>query len=564
MRRWLVLGVTGLAAFAALPAAAQTPATKHMIAAGHPLAVAAGLAILREGGSAADAAIATQMVLALVEPQSSGLGGGALAVTYTKANGEVLGWDGRETAPAAVGQDLFTGRDGKPMAYQDAAVGGRAVGVPGTVRMLEALHRAQGKLPWDRLFVDAIRLAEDGFPVSPRLAASIAADGDRLRRQPTARAYFFLPDGSPIPAGTILVNKPLAETLRAISLGGADALLRGPIASDIATLVRGDASPGLMTTDDLAAISARSTPAVCGPYRGLRVCGMGPPSAGGIAVAQILGMLDHFDLGAMDPEGVGVAQLLLEAEKLAYADRNKFVADEAFVTVPTHGLIDRAYLATRAKLISLERANPAPTAGEPSFGDEGLAPALLQPEHGTSQIVVIDDDGNAVSMTSTIQDPFGSRLMVHGFMLNDELTDFAFVPEIDGSKVANRVEGGKRPRSSMSPTLVFGKDAQLRIVTGSQGGNRIIGFVVQLLVRMIDFNMTPKNALAAPHIEITANIATELEAGTYAALLAPMLTARGQAVSVTSVDSGQQAIMVTPAGMIGGADPRREGVVAGD
>ncbi len=547
-----------------LPALAQTPpAQKHIIAAAHPLAVEAGLAMLRQGGSAADAVVAAQMVLALVEPQSSGLGGGAVAVTFQHASNDVLAWDGRETAPAAAGPDLFLGRDGKPMPYQEAALGGRAVGVPGAVRMLEALHRAQGKLAWDRLFAPAIQLAEGGFPISPRLAAAIAADAQRLQRHPATRAYFFQADGSPLPAGAILVNKPLAETLRAIAAGGADALLRGPIASDIATIVRNDPSPGLITTDDLAAITAGARPAVCGPYRGLRVCGMGPPSSGGVAVLQILGLLGHFNIASMEQDSTDLAHVLLEAEKLAYADRAMYLADADFVSVPVRGLLDPAYLTARAQLISLDRANPAPRAGNPDFRETGLAPSPTQPEHGTSQVSVIDDFGNAVSLTTTVQDSFGSRLMVRGFLLNDELTDFSFAPEIGGRRVANRVEGGKRPRSSMSPTLVFAPDGALRIVTGSPGGNRIIGYVAQSLMLMIDFGLTPQQAVSAPRVQ-TLGTVSELEPSPAANTLAVALTARGHTVSVAPSESGLQVVMITPDGMVGGTDPRREGAVAGD
>ncbi len=550
-------------AFAAPAAQAQAPAKHHMIVAAHPLAAQAGLSVLRDGGSAADAVIAAQMVLALVEPQSSGLGGGALALSFTAADRSVEAWDGRETAPAAASPDLFLGRDGKPLDYMDASLGGRAVGVPGTLRMLEALHRAHGKLPWDRLFVYAIRLAEGGFPVSARLSASIAADADHLKRQPEARAYFFKPDGTPLQPGRSLVNKRLAETLRAIAIGGADALYVGPIAAEIATTVRADPNAGLLTADDMAAYTARRREPVCGGYRGNRVCGMGPPSSGGVGVLQILGLLQHFNVAAMGPDTVDSTQLLIEAEKLAYADRALYLADSDFLPVPIRGLLDPAYLTVRAQLIDLDHANPQPRAGNPDWRDPGLAPAPWKPEHGTSQIAAVDDSGNAVTMTTTVQDPFGSRLMVRGFLLNDELNDFSFVPEIEGRRVANRVEGGKRPRSAMSPTLVFGPDGRLRLVAGSQGGGRIIGFVAQSLMRMIDFEMTPAAALAAPHMQTTGTV-TELEAGTAAAGLADGLKARGQVLRISEIDSGQQAIAITRNGLLGGADPRREGVALGD
>jgi len=547
----------------AAPVRAQTPITHHMIAAAHPLAAEAGLSVLRDGGSATDALIAAQMVLALVEPQSSGIGGGAVALTYTAVDGRVEGWDGRETAPAAATPDLFMGRDGKPMEYFAASLGGRAVGVPGTVRMLELMHKAHGKLPWDRLFVTAIRLAEGGFTVSARLSASIAADAEHLQHQAAARSYFFTPEGTPMPAGRSLVNKRLAETLRAIATGGADALYRGSIAADIATTVRADPNAGLMTADDIAAYTPHKREPLCGTYRGQIVCGMGPPSSGGVGVLQILGLLQHFNLAGRDPDSADVAHLLLEAEKLAYADRAMYLADSDFVPVPIRGLLDPAYLTQRAQAIDIDRANAAPRAGNPDFRNPGLAPMPPQPEHGTSHIAVVDDDGNAATMTTTVQDPFGARIMVRGFLLNDELNDFSFAPTQNGRTVANRVEGGKRPRSAMSPTLVFAPDGRLRIVAGSQGGGRIIGFVAQSLMRMIDFDMTPQQALSAPHIQTTGTVA-ELEADTRAADLAEALKARGQTVRVIPVDSGQQAILITPAGMLGGADPRREGVALGD
>lgn len=564
----MVLGLACCAVATATPGFAQEkPATHHMIAAAHPLAAAAGLAILRGGGSAVDAAIAAQMVLTLVEPESSGIGGGAFALYYDAASGQMSSWDGRETAPAAAGADLFLDHDGKPMDFYQAGIGGRAVGVPGTLRMLEALHHAHGRLPWERLFADAIQLAEGGFPVSRRLSASIAADAQHLKREPAAAAYFLGPDGAPWPEGHVLVNKPLAETMRAVAAGGADALHRGPLAAEIATAVRADANPGLLTADDLAAYRAKERAPLCGGYHAHRICGMGPPSSGASTVLQTLGLLSHFDLGSFDPHGPDAAYLIVEAERLAYADRAMFLADSDFVRIPLRGLLDPDYLTNRAQLIDLDHANPAPRAGNPAWDLPTVgppqAPALAQQEHGTSHISVIDDAGNAISMTTTVQDAFGSRLLVRGFLLNNELTDFAFVPQRDGRAVANRLEPGKRPRSSMAPTLVFDEMGHLQIVVGSPGGGRIIGYVAQALVAMLDFGESPRQAVAEPHVQTLGSTA-DLEASTGAASLADALEARGQHAAKLPMESGLQAIEVTPSGLVGGADPRREGVALGD
>ena len=554
----------------AMGSANAEPARKHMVAASHPLAVSAGLDILRAGGSAVDAAVAVQMVLCLVEPQSSGIGGGAFLLHFNAATGKTTSWDGRETAPAAARPDLFLDRDGKPLAFIEAVLGGRSVGVPGTVRMLEAAWKQHGKLPWADLFAPAIRLATDGFPVSQALAKAITANKGGLGRQETARRYFSAEDGTALPAGTMLRNPALADTLRAIANGGADALYRGPIAADIAAAVRTDPNPGLMTTDDLAAYQAKERPPVCGDYREHRICSMGPPSSGGIAVLEILGMLSHEPLPTMDPEGLETAHLILEAMRLAYADRDRFVADTDYIQVPVPGLLDPAYLAERAKLIDPAHAivNPAP--GEPSWigaiGPAAPGPNAAQPgseEHGTSHMAIVDDAGNAVSMTTTVESGFGSRLMVRGFMLNNELTDFSFLPVVDGRKVANRVEPGKRPRSSMAPSFVFDPDEKLQAAVGSQGGGRIIGFVSLALLRMLDWHETPQEAAAAPRMQ-TLGGPVELEADTKAADLADGLRALGHRVVVIPIDSGFQGIGISNDGLTGGADPRREGVAAGD
>ena len=559
------LALSWLSAACLAPAHAD-PAHRQMVAAANPLAAQAGLDILRAGGSAIDAAVAVQMVLGVVEPQSSGLGGGAVMLQFDAASGQTTSWDGRETAPAAAGPDLFLGRDGKPLAFQEAVQSGRSVGVPGAIRMLEAAWKRHGKLPWADLVAPAAKLAADGFVVTPRLARVIAASAPALQRQEAARAYFLTPDGAPLPAGTLLRNPALAETLRAVAANGADALHRGPIAADIATAVRSDPNPGLITADDLAAYQAHERPPVCAKYRDHTICGMGPPSSGGVAVLQILGMLEHSDIAHMVPESADAIELLIEAERLAYADRNRWLGDTDFLTVPVAGLLDPAYLARRAALIDPQHANPAPPAGEPSFQD-AVGPAAAaqppQPEHGTSQIAILDSAGNAISLTTTVEGPFGAGLMTHGFILNNELTDFSFRPEIDGKPVANRVEAGKRPRSSMAPTLVFDAGGHLQYIVGSQGGGRIIGFVALALLRMLDWDYTPAEAAAAPRIQTLGGPA-ELEANTRAAKLEDALRAMGETVQVLAIDSGFQAIRIGPEGITGGADPRREGVAVGD
>lgn len=551
----------------ATPAAAREPvhAVRHMVAAAHPLAAEAGRAVLRQGGSAIDAAVAVQAVLGLVEPQSSGIGGGAFILHWTEATKDIAAWDGRETAPALAAPGLFLRPDGTAMAFHEAAVGGRAVGVPGAVAALEAAHRAHGRLPWADLFRDAIAHATVGFPVSPRLAAAIANDRERLSRDAAARAYFLDAAGAPWPAGHILRNPAYAETLEAIAARGAAALTSGPVAVAIITAVQGAVwNPGLMSDADLAAYRAIRREPVCHAYRAWRICGMGPPSSGGIAVGQILGLLGHFDVASLDPRGADAAHLIAEASRRAFADRNLYVADADHVRVPVRGLLDAAYLTARAQGIDRDRATMAPGAGNPPWRDGAhAAPDAQVSAHGTSHIAIVDAAGNAVSMTTTVEDAFGARVMAAGFLLNNQLTDFSFRAEIDGRPVANRVAPGKRPRSSMAPTLVFDAAGALVAIVGSPGGARIIGYVAQTLIAMLDWRMDPQAAIDLPHIG-TVGGDTELEAGTAAETLAAPLEARGHRVAVRPMVSGLQAIARTPTGWAGGADPRREGVALGD
>ncbi|WP_135470104.1 gamma-glutamyltransferase [Crenalkalicoccus roseus] len=565
MRRVIVILL--LVLLAAAPAGAQAVAKRHMIAASHPAAAEAGLAVLREGGSALDAAIAAQAMLTLVEPQSSGIGGGALLLHWDARSQRLDAWDGRETAPAAAPPTLFL-RDGAPMAFHEAAVGGRAVGVPGLLRMLEAAHRAHGVLPWGRLFEPAILAAEEGFFVSPRLAARIAEDAERLRRDPQARAYFFLPEGEPLPEGHRLRNPALAATLRAVAEQGADALHYGPIAGDIAAAVRRGPNPGTMTTDDLAGYRPVRRQAVCGVYRAVTVCGFPPPSSGGVAVLQILALLGHQDMAGLEPRGADAAHLLGEAGRLAFADRNRYLADADQVPVPVRGLLDPVYLTLRAQLLDRDRALAEPRAGNPPWR-LGPLPAAHppQPEHGTAHLSVMDAAGNVVAMTTTIEDLFGARRMVRGFLLNNQLTDFSFLPEVEGRPVANRLAPGKRPRSSMAPTIVFGPEGEPVLALGSAGGARIIGHVAQTLVALLDWGMEPQAAVSLPRVGARDDV-LELEAGTGAAALAPELERRGFPVVVRPMTSGLAVIRAarTPQGrrLTGGADPRREGVALGD
>ena len=546
----------------------KSPVTaKHwMVVAANPLAVEAGSRILKQGGSAVDAAIAVQLVLGLVEPQSSGLGGGAFMLVHDGKAGRLVAYDGRETAPAAATPDRFM-QDGKPMTFFAAVVGGKAVGVPGVVRLLEAAHRRHGRLKWAALFAPAIALAERGFAVSPRLHALIAAE--RHLTQPRAHAYFYTVEGKPLPVGTMLVNPAYAATLRRIAEGGADAFYRGDIARDIVETANGHpTNPGDLTLADLAGYEVKVRDAVCGTYRSYRVCGMPLPSSGGLTVLQMLKILEPFDLRAMGPASFWSVHYVSEAGRLAFADRGVYMADPAFFT-PPEGLLDDAYLRSRSALIrpdaSMGVAGPGtPPEKLPASQRVALGRDNALDVPSTSHLSIVDKYGNAVAMTTTIESGFGSRLMTQGgFLLNNQLTDFSFVPTEQGKPVANRVEAGKRPRSSMAPTIVYDRFGRVAIVAGSPGGSAIINYVAKTLLAIIDWDLDPQAAVALPNFG-SRNGPTELERNTPLVALEPRLKALGAPVWITDHTSGLHVIQRTKDGWVGGADPRREGIARGE
>ena len=540
-------------------------ASRQMVVAANPHAAQAGLEVLRNGGNAADALVAVQAMLGLVEPQSSGLGGGAFLTWYDAGTRTITTFDARETAPAASTQDLFMAPDGKPMGFFDAVVGGRSVGVPGVPRLLELVHKRYGAKPWPELFAAAIDLAHDGFDVSPRLAASIAGDKDRLDQQPSTRAYFFDAAGAPLAPGATLANPAYAATLQEIATQGADAFYKGRIAEDIvAAVTTHPTNPGRLSLADLSAYQVKERPAICAPYRGYEVCGMGPPSSAAQTVGQILGLVEPFDLatlGADDPESW---RIIGDATRLAFADRERYIADPDLVRIPA-GLLDPGYLKERSRLLRRPTAmgKDEVKAGEPPWQKAELRrdrPALELPS--TSHFVIVDAKGNVASMTTSVENGFGARLLVDGFLLNNQLTDFAFDPGPPDAAVANRVEPGKRPRSSMAPTIVL-KDDKPVYALGSPGGSMIIPFVAYTVIALIDWKMDMQAAISMPHL-INRFGPYDLEAGTSAEALADDLIALGYQTAVKEINSGLHGIAIGPNGLTGGADPRREGVAIGD
>jgi len=541
----------------------KTSVTTHkfMIAAANPLAAQAGYQALKDGGSAADAMVATQMVLGLVEPQSSGLGGGAFLVYHNGASGKLTTLDGRETAPMTATSDLFVKPDGTPMKFFEGVVGGRSVGTPGTLKLMFEAHQRYGKLEWARLLQPAIKLAENGFAVSPRLAQLIAKDQKRLGTYPDTRAYFFDAAGEPLKVGTTLKNPAYAKTLRLIAAHGPDVFYTGEIAHDIVAAVQGAKdNPGLLSVADLAAYRVIERAPVCVAYRANTVCGMGPPSSGALTVGQILGILNHFDI----PQPIAQNHhLIAEASRLAFTDRGLYMADSDFVAMP-EGLLNPAYLKSRAALIDPGRAAQSVEAGAPPWqAAQARTPDNAIEFPSTSHMSIVDGDGNAVSLTTTIENGFGSRVMARGFLLNNELTDFSFTPEKDGKPVANRLEPGKRPRSSMSPTVVYGADGKLKMVVGSPGGSRIIGYVAQTIIGVVDWNLDVQDAITLPHV-VKRFKTVDIETGPGAEALATVLTTMGHDTKVRDLNSGLHAIILSDKGLVGGADPRREGVVLGD
>ena len=556
------------------------------VAAANPLAAQAGREILRAGGSAVDAAIAVQMVLTLVEPQSSGIGGGAFMLHFDGQR--TVAYDGRETAPSGVTDTLFMGADGRPMAFLGAAVGGRAVGVPGAVTMLAMAHRQYGRLAWQELFVPAINLARQGFSVSPRMAALLAAE-TRLQDDPVAKAYFYDAQARPWPVGHVLRNPELAEVLQVIASGGPSALMTGDIAHAIVHKVQGHSgNPGKLTTADLETYRAIVREPLCVDYpvpqfdKEYRICGMPPPSSGAIAIGQILGMLHHTPAESLRLEGglpgANWLHLYTEAARLAFADRSQYVADPDFVPAPGgqwSSLLEPNYLAARARQIDVGangRSMKVAAPGNPGEFRSGFAPMPDQPEYGTSHISVVDAYGNAVALTTSIEDAWGSRQLVNrgkgrsgGFLLNNQLTDFSFYPRgSDGKPIANRVEPGKRPRSSMSPVLVFDKaTGRLALTGGSPGGAFIIHFTAKTLYATMHWKLNAQQAIDLPNFG-SLNGPTILEENRFDRKTVQALRDRGHEVIETALPSGLQAIERTATGWFGAADPRREGVVLGD
>lgn len=572
LRRFLLASAPlALGACAALPAPADAPPvetnpveTKGVVSAADPRAAEAGADMLRRGGSATDAAIATMLALTVVEPQSSGIGGGGFLLHHS-ADGEIVTLDGRETAPAGADGEWFLGAEGKPLPFMSAVVSGLSVGVPGNIRLAEEAHRRWGKLPWATLFEPAIRHARNGWVLSERGREYLVQAKNRAAHQPDALAIYYDTSGEALPVGTTLRNPELADTLEQIAREGAGWFYGGANAQAIAAEVAAETPrEGAMTVADIAAYQAKERPVLCGPYRQYRICGMGPPSSGATTVYAILKQLERFDLGALGKDSPTFWHLFAESQRLAFADRERYLADSDFVSVPAAGLMAPDYLAARGALIdpastiqTVRPGTPQGIAHAPPDGDEPQ-------DGGTSHFVSVDSQGNAVSYTSTIEGSFGSGLMVGGYYLNNELTDFSFAPDSDGRPVANRVEGGKRPRSSMAPTLVYDAEGRLVLVVGAAGGSTIPVQVARALIGAIDFGLPLREAIALP-VLFSPGEQVSVEQGSALEAMIPQLQALGHAqVSARRLPLKTNGAQLTPDGWAGAADPRSEGVAVAE
>ena len=531
------------------------------VSAADPRAAAAGRWILAQGGSAADAAMAVMIALTVVEPQSSGIGGGGFLM-YHDARTGLASYDGREKAPAAATPDYWLGPDGKPLNIQQAVPGGKSVGVPGNLALAAMVHAQHGRLRWAQLFEPAIILARDGFAISGRMRMILESREAFLAENPTARALYYGPDGSALPVGALVRNPALAATLTDIARHGARTFYTGGYAKRlVATAGRAANNPSLMTTKDVSAYRVEVRQPVCGTYRIYKICGMAPPSSGGVGVLAILKQIERFNIAALGKDSPVAWHLIAESMRLAYADRAQFLADPAFVAVPTAGLTSDAYLNGRSALISADKAMTSVAPGNPTAAPK-LASVPDTEVAGTSDFAVADSSGNVASMTSTIESVFGSGLMVDGYTLNNELTDFNFVPAVDGVPAANRVEGGKRPRSTMSPAIVYGPDGKVVVALGAAGGATIMAQVAKALIGVLDWHLTLQQAIAMPQIMGTGND-VRVEKGTALEAMVPALTALGHNVIIGGFPLKANGVQSVPGGWSGGADPRSEGVVVG-
>ena len=550
---------------ATLPAA-SAPASdaKGLVSAADPRAAEAGAAMLRQGGSATDAAIATMLALTVVEPQSSGIGGGGFFLRATP-DGEIATIDGRETAPSGADERWFLDTEGKPLPFMQAVVSGLSVGVPGNIRLAEQAHARFGKLPWATLFKPAIELASGGWTLTERGREFLVRAKNRAAHQDDLEAVFYDESGEARPAGTLLRNRALAASLEQIARNGPDWFYTGTNAVAIATEVAAETPrPGALTAQDIGAYQAKERRQVCGDYRGYSICGMGPPSSGATTVYAILKQLERYDLAALGPRSATFWHLFAESQRLAYADRERYLADADFVSVPVAGLIDPNYLAARGALISTTGTMATPQAGVPVSMTLAPPDGAEPEENGTSHFVVIDRWGDMVSYTSTIEGSFGSGIVVGGYYLNNELTDFSMVPEVDGRPVANRVEGGKRPRSSMAPTLVFDNTGAPFMAVGAAGGSTIPVQVARVLIGVIDFGLPLDEAVALP-VLFSPSDAISIEQGTWLEDLIPQLQALGHAqVSARGLPLKANAALRTPAGWVGAADPRSDGTAVSE